>query len=59
MASVDKILIGSPTYKTVVGNVTRIHKVVVGTPLSTVVIGPYADIDNIVGLDTDAMLFRY
>jgi hypothetical protein len=52
MASVDKILIGSPTYKTVVGNVTRIHKVVVGTPLSTVVIGPYADIDNIVGLDT-------
>ena len=52
MASVDKILIGSPTYKTVVGNVTRIHKVVVGTPLTTTVIGPYADIDNIVGLDT-------
>ena len=54
MASVDKILIGSPTYKTVVGNVTRVHKVVVGTPLSTVVIGPYADIDNIIGLDTSA-----
>jgi len=52
MTSIDKILIGSPTYKTVVGNVTRVHKVVVGTPLSTVVIGPYADIDNIVGLDT-------
>jgi len=52
MASVDKILIGSPTYKTVVGNVTRVHKVVVGVPLSTVVIGPYADIDNIVGVDT-------
>ena len=30
MASIDKILIGSPTYKTVVGNVTRVHKVVVG-----------------------------
>ena len=52
MASVSKILVGSPTYKTVVGNVTRIKKVVVGVPLSTVTIGPYADIDNIVGVDT-------
>lgn len=52
MASVDKILIGSPAYKTLVGNVTRVHKVVVGVPLSTIVIGPYADIDNIVGVDT-------
>lgn len=52
MSSVSKILVGSPTYKTVVGNVTRIHKIVVGVPLSTVTIGPYADIDNIVGVDT-------
>ncbi len=52
MASGSKILVGSPTYKTVVGNVTRIKKVVVGVPLSTVTIGPYADIDNIVGVDT-------
>jgi len=49
---VDKVLVGSPTYKVVVGNVTRVKKIVVGTPLSTVVIGPYADIDNIVGVDT-------
>ena len=52
MAGVDKILVGSPTYKQVIGNVTRVNKVVVGVPLSTVVIGPYADIDNIVGVDT-------
>ncbi|MDB4343101.1 hypothetical protein OAA26_00090 [bacterium] len=60
---VDRILIGSPTYKVVVGNVTQIQKVVVGTPLSTVVIGPYADIDNIVGVDTsgktDGGIFVY
>jgi len=49
---VDKVLVGSPTYKVQVGNVTRVEKVVVGTPISTVVIGPYADIDNIVGVDT-------
>lgn len=49
---VDKVLVGSPTYKVVVGNVTRVKKIVVGTPLSTIVIGPYADIDNIVGVDT-------
>lgn len=52
MAGVDKILVGSPTYKQVIGNVTRVNKVVVGVPLSTVTIGPYADIDNIVGVDT-------
>lgn len=52
MTTVDKILVGSPTYKTVVGNVTQVRKVVVGVPLSTVTIGPYVDIDNIVGLDT-------
>lgn len=52
MASVDKILVGSPTYKQVIGNVTRVNKVVVGIPLSTVTIGPYADIDNIIGVDT-------
>ena len=49
---VEKILIGSPTYKVLVGDVTKIKKIVVGTPLSTVVIGPYADIDNIIGVDT-------
>lgn len=52
MASIDKILIGSPTYKQLVGNVTRVHKVVVGIPLSTITIGPYVDINNIVGLNT-------
>jgi hypothetical protein len=52
MASIDKILIGSPTYKQLVGNVTRVHKVVTGIPLTSVTIGPYADIDNIVGVDT-------
>lgn len=49
---VDKILVGTPTYKVVVGNVTRIDKIVVGVPLTTVTIGPYADIDNIIGVDT-------
>lgn len=63
MSRVDKILVGSPTYKTVVGNVTRVHKVVVGTPLTSVTIGPYADIDNIVGVNTagkaDGYIFIY
>lgn len=42
------------TYKVVVGDRTFVKKVIVGTPLDTVVIGPYADIDNIVGVDTSA-----
>ena len=49
---VDKILVGSPSYKVLVGEATKVEKIVVGVPLSTIVIGPYADIDNIVGLDT-------
>jgi len=49
---VDKILVGSPSYKVLVGEATKVDKIVVGVPLSTIVIGPYADIDNIVGLDT-------
>lgn len=40
------------TYKVMVGDKTYVKKVVVGTPLDTVVIGPYADFDNIVGVDT-------
>lgn len=40
------------TYKVVVGDRTFVKKVIVGTPLDTVVIGPYADFDNIVGVDT-------
>jgi hypothetical protein len=39
-------------YRVVVGDKTLVKKVVVGTPLDTVVIGPYADIDNIVGVST-------
>tara|TARA_R110000868_G_scaffold30953_8_gene113922 strand:+ start:3723 stop:4937 length:1215 start_codon:yes stop_codon:yes gene_type:complete len=53
---VEKILVGTPTYKVLVGNVTRLNKIVVGTPLTTVVIGPYADIDNIVGLNTSGKI---
>ena len=49
---IDKILVGSPTYKVLVGETTKVDKIVVGVPLTSVVIGPYADIDNIVGVDT-------
>lgn len=42
------------TYKVMVGDRTYVKKVIVGTPLDTVVIGPYADFDNIVGVDTSA-----
>jgi len=49
---VDKILVGSPSYKVLVGETTKVEKIVVGVPLSTITIGPYVDIDNIVGLDT-------
>ena len=49
---IGKILVGSPTYKVLVGESTKVDKIVVGIPLTTVTIGPYADIDNIVGVDT-------
>jgi hypothetical protein len=49
---IDKILVGSPSYKVLVGESTKVEKIVVGIPLSTITIGPYVDIDNIVGLDT-------
>jgi len=50
-------------YRIVVGDTTFVKKVIVGTPLDNVVIGPYADIDNIVGVDTstktDGGIFIY
>jgi len=53
----------STAYRVVVGDRTLVKKVIVGTPLDTVVIGPYADIDNIIGVDTsakaDGAIFAY
>lgn len=40
------------TYKVVLGDRTIVKKVVVGTPLDNVTINQYADIDNLVGVDT-------
>jgi len=40
------------TYKVVLGDRTIVKKVVIGTPLDNVTINQYADIDNIVGVDT-------
>lgn len=40
------------TYKVVLGDRTLVKKVVIGTPLDNVTINQYADIDNLVGVDT-------
>ncbi len=53
---VDKILVGSPTYKVLVGNYTKVLKVVVGTPIRSAVIATDADIDEIIGVNTAGAL---
>jgi hypothetical protein len=49
---VDKILVGTPTYKVLVGNTTLVDKIVVGTPIRTVTSTLGVEIKNISGIDT-------
>lgn len=48
---VEKILVGSPTYKVVVGDYTKVKRVVVGTPTRNVFIATDADFNELRGID--------
>lgn len=54
---VDKVLVGTPTYKVVVGDFTRVLKVEVGSPTRKVLVSNAVNINDVIGLDiTQAQL---
>tara|TARA_R110002153_G_scaffold101711_9_gene237951 strand:- start:2160 stop:3161 length:1002 start_codon:yes stop_codon:yes gene_type:complete len=50
---VDKVLVGSPTYKVVVGDYTRVMKVEVGSPTRNVFISNTTLLDDVIGIETN------
>lgn len=52
---VSKVTVGSPTYKSVVGDVTRVRKVVIGVPTSTVLISNSTNLNDVVGITTSGI----
>ena len=50
---VDKITVGSPDYKVIVGDYTKVLKVVVGVPASNVLVSNSVLLNDVVGITTD------
>ena len=49
---VDKVLVGTPNYKTVLGDATRVLKVEVGVPTRNVLISNQVNLNDVVGITT-------
>lgn len=48
---VDKVLVGTPTYKVVVGDFTRVLKIEVGSPTRNVLISNAVNLNDVIGID--------
>lgn len=49
---VDKITVGSPDYKVIVGDYTKVLKVVVGVPTRNVLVSNSVLLNDVVGITT-------